>query len=105
MLSSATTFRKELTCPSTETLLSYQEAALEKERANLIAAHLEGCEFCGAELQLLTDHVPAEAQCAFTEIPLNLRRLAESPLNGCCFNLENYIGAAYEKSPLTLTDA
>lgn len=105
MLANAITFRKELTCPSAETLLAYHEAALEKERRAVIAAHLKRCEFCGAELQLLKEHEPVEAHCAYTEIPLNLRRLAESLLDGCCFNLENYIGAGYEKSPLTLTDA
>jgi hypothetical protein len=105
MLSSTITFRKELTCPSAESLLAYHEAALENAHGVWIATHLAACEFCGAELHLLKEHVPVEAHCTSTEIPLNLRRLAESLLDGCCFNLENYIGAGYEKSPLTLTDA
>jgi hypothetical protein len=71
-----------------------------------VASHLYECDFCGAELQMLTEHEPPEQQeCAIADMPLNLRWLAESLLSANPLSLESLAGAAYEKERLTLTDA
>jgi hypothetical protein len=71
-----------------------------------VASHLDECDFCGAELQLLTEHRPTDAEeCALTDMPPHLRWLAESLLSANLLNLESLAGTVYEKERLTLTDA
>jgi hypothetical protein len=85
----------------------YRTCELGAERMVRVASHLEECDFCGAELQLLTDHTPAgpEEQCVVTAMPANLRWLAETLLGAVPLNLESLAEPAYEKERLTLTDA
>jgi hypothetical protein len=76
------------------------------ERMVWVASHLDECDFCGAELQLLTEHAPVkEEECALADMPLNLRWLAESLLSADLLHLESLSGTVYEKERLTLTDA
>jgi hypothetical protein len=103
--SSVTLFCKQATCPSSETLLAYRNPGLAAEQRACVALHLAACDFCGAELQLLTEHAPASEDYCFAAIPLSLRRLAEALLSASPLHLEIFVGAAYEKEPLTLTDA
>ena len=103
--SSVTLFCKQATCPSSEMLFSYRSLALAAEQRAWVASHLAACDFCGAELQLLTEHSPASEDYCFAAIPLSLRRLAEALLCRGPLNLEILVGTAYEKEPLTLTDA
>ncbi|MDT4895769.1 MAG: hypothetical protein QOH25_846 [Acidobacteriota bacterium] len=106
MILSAITFCKRATCPSSEILLSYRTCGLAAERMVWVAAHLDECDFCGAELQLLTEHAPAPAEeCALADMPPHLRWLAESLLSASLLNLESLAGPVYEKERLTLTDA
>ena len=71
-----------------------------------VASHLDKCDFCGAEFQLLTEHAPAEEEeCAISDMPLNLRWLAKSILSADLLGLESLVGTIYEKERLTLTDA
>ncbi|HKQ50884.1 MAG TPA: hypothetical protein VJT74_00850 [Pyrinomonadaceae bacterium] len=71
-----------------------------------MASHLGECDFCGAELQLLTNHTPPEQEeCVIAAMPANLRWLAEKLLGAVPLNLESFIEPAYEKERLTLTDA
>jgi hypothetical protein len=86
-------------------LLCYRTNDLPTEQRIWIASHLCSCEFCGAELQLLTEHRPVEEECPAAEMPLNLRYLAEALLSRDLNCVEIYTEAAYEKAPLTLTDA
>jgi hypothetical protein len=85
----------------------YRTRELGAERMVRVASHLDECDFCGAELQLLTDHTPAalEEQCVVTAMPANLRWLAETLLGAVPLNLESFAEPAYEKERLTLTDA
>ncbi len=103
--SSLMLFCKQATCPSSEMMLSYQRAALATERREWIASHLAACDFCGAELQLLTEHSPLEEEYVLVDIPLSLRRLAEALLGGGLLNQETFAETVYEKERLTLTDA
>ncbi len=109
-LSSATKFYKQANCPASETLLKYYSARLAAEQRVLIAKHLDGCDFCGAELQLLVQHPPRRDYHApkAAKMPLNLRYLAEALLARDTLSLAavSFAGVTiYEKAPLTLTDA
>ena len=99
-----TTFCKQLTCPSSETLLSYGAAALANEMKTHVKTHLAGCDFCGAELQLLTSHPPATVErYEQTKMPAPLRYLAESLLKaGSLLRMESFAEAVYDKERLTL---
>ncbi len=106
--SSTAEFRKLKTCPSAETLLLYRDTGLALERQKKIAAHLNSCDFCGAEMQLLSRHrrlpkcaVPVKA----IEMPLSLRRLAEDLIGEPSLNRARFIETIYEIDRLTLTDA
>jgi hypothetical protein len=103
--SSIIVFGKQATCPSSETLLSYQRAGLTSDERASVAAHLAACDFCGAEFQLLTRHSATGEKYVLTNIPLNLRRLAEALLGCGQFKLEHIAETAFEKERLTLTDA
>jgi hypothetical protein len=74
----ATAFRKRVSCPSSETLLAWSH--LSYEDSSRIDSHLAICDFCNAELQLLTFHHSDPEEYAFAEMPTPLRRLAEGLL-------------------------
>ena len=72
-------FQKEVACPSSNLLLSFLAAALSTDVATLVKTHLAGCEFCSAELMLLTHHRQLGKPPKKTpDLPINLRILAES---------------------------
>ena len=75
-----TAFRKRVSCPSSQTLVAFRRSRLGHEYNARIETHLATCDFCNAELQLLTFHDsdPEEYTCA--EMPAPLRRLAEGLL-------------------------
>jgi len=98
-------FCKQTSCPSSESLLCYDTEELSAEQRTWIASHLSACEFCGAELQLLSAHRPTEEECPVAEMPANLRHLAEAILGRSLNRVEIFTEVAYEKAPLTLTDA
>jgi hypothetical protein len=98
-------FCKQLTCPSTDTLLSYGAAGLASELKAHVATHLAGCDFCGAELQLLTRHAPAANVEHYerAKMPAPLRYLAESLLRaGNILRMESFAEAVYDKERLTV---
>ncbi|MFN2454902.1 MAG: hypothetical protein ABR577_11845 [Pyrinomonadaceae bacterium] len=106
----ATKFYKQLTCPASETLLSYRALDLAHDQRKWVAKHLTACEFCGAEFQLLSEHPPydeCEMPAQTAAMPKSLRYLAEAILAGntpqAAANL--FAGILLERSPLTLTDA
>jgi hypothetical protein len=71
-----------------------------------VAEHLDECDFCGAELQLLTEHAPLEdEECKAVEMPSSLRCLAQSLLTANWLHIESLGETAFEKERLTLTDA
>lgn len=71
------TFRKTATCPASELLLAYRRHQLAIRELLEIELHLRGCDFCSAELQLLSRHRPLADSSAAEEIPIRLRRLAD----------------------------
>jgi len=95
-------FRKLKTCPPAETLLLYGEATLVRDATGQLAAHLSSCDFCDAELQLLSRFAPAaKPQFVPVKMPWALYRLAKELLALSTRAVE----VAYERDNLTLTDA
>jgi len=79
--STAKSFSKELACPSSKLLLSFQQQALAPEINFLVKHHLAGCDFCFCEIPLLAFYKqPKKGECRPPELPINLRVLAESIL-------------------------
>ena len=77
----ATLFCKRASCPSSQSLLAYNRTLLGLHQTLEIEAHLAACDFCNAELQLLTRHYDSVDEDQVAEMPAQLRRLAESLLN------------------------
>ncbi|HEV2706427.1 MAG TPA: hypothetical protein VGV59_10920 [Pyrinomonadaceae bacterium] len=107
--SSTAEFRKLKTCPTAEVLLLYKDARLASVRQRAVDAHLATCDFCGAELQLLSRHwtrsAVRRAASVAIEMPSNLRRLAEDILTSPSLNRARFIETLCELDRLTLTDA
>ena len=105
--SSTARFRKLKTCPSAEVLVLYKEAGLAIERQQKVAAHLGVCDFCEAEMQLLSLHLTRAATAAVntTDMPCNLRRLAEDLMDEPSLNRARFVETIHEIDRLTLTDA
>ena len=49
-------FLKQRACPSAEQLLAYSWGGLSPLDRARVSAHCAACDFCNAELQLLTQH-------------------------------------------------
>lgn len=75
-----TLFRKRVSCPSAQILLAFLGSRLGYDENERIEVHLLTCDFCNAELQLLTLHRSDAEEYAFAEMPAQLRRLAEGLL-------------------------
>ena len=102
--SSTARFRKLRTCPHTETLLSFNTDA----PAGRVAEHVGTCDFCGAEVQLLSRHAPPADTLPFAAplaMPDPLRRLAEDLLAEPSYNRARFAESLMEIERLTLTDA
>ena len=77
-----TLFHKKVGCPSSQSLLEYDQSHLACAHSLRIEAHLAYCDFCNAELQLLTRYQDTQDEDSFAELPLHLRGLAERLLHG-----------------------
>ena len=74
-------FRKLRICPQAETLLTIFSAGA--PRGGRVAEHVRSCDFCGAEVQLLSRHASPAGTLPFAAtlaMPAPLRRLAEDIL-------------------------
>lgn len=76
-----TSFRKTAACPSESLLVSYKCEKLSRKNMTLVESHLVTCDFCSAEMPLLSFYAqPRRGECKAPDIPMNLRILAESLL-------------------------
>ena len=101
-----TSFCKQVTCPSSATLLSYRKFGLGTALNAQVTEHLDACDFCCAELQLLAECPQVDEDFSKPEaIPLPLRRLAEEILAGSFLTADMFSESCFEKARLTLTDA
>src|SRR5260370_12225426 len=73
----ASLFNKKIGCHSSQRLVDYHESRLGADQISRVENHLANCDFCNAELQLLTRHLNHGDECSFAEMPVQLRRLAE----------------------------
>jgi len=73
-------FCKTARCPASQILLRYRRHRLPKADRAAIEIHLHACDFCSAELQLLTCHRNEIEHYTSVEIPEQLRMLAEDLL-------------------------
>lgn len=99
-------FCKHKTCPSADVLLSYARATLAGELRQQLTAHLADCDFCDAELYLLSRFPPTEAAvCPTVKIPSALYRLAKDLLSVSTNAAGRAVEILYERERLSLTDA
>lgn len=99
---STAAFCKLKSCPPAETLLLFRDATFAGEAGGRVAAHLSECDFCAAELQLLSRFAPSgPPQVRPAKMPWALYRLAKDLLALPARAVE----AARERERLTLTDA
>ena len=73
-------FCKTARCPTSQALLAYHRSALATADHVYIQDHLACCDFCSAEVQLLTQYGNDIEEYSFAEMPVLLRRLAEDLL-------------------------
>jgi hypothetical protein len=103
---STATFRKRKTCPSSEVLLLYSDRTLVAAARPAVAEHVSACDFCGAELQLLSKFAPRTPPTHQpARMPWHLYRLAKDLLTLSASDLARSVGALYEAGNLSLTDA
>jgi len=76
----ASLFRKTAGCPTSQALLAYRRSLMRSNQLVYIENHLGSCDFCSAELQLLTRYRNEAEEYSFAEMPVQLRRLAEDLL-------------------------
>jgi hypothetical protein len=74
-------FRKDATCPASQSLLDFQKHELSNEESDTIRNHLTACEFCAAEVEFYARFPQSEVVCAETKIPAPLYQLAEALLS------------------------
>ena len=99
-------FCKHKTCPSAEMLLSYTRATLAREQRQQLTAHLDACDFCDAELHLLSKFPPVGAATyPSVKIPFALYRLAKDLLSVSTNAAGRAVEILYERERLSLTDA
>ena len=96
-------FRKLRTCPQTETLLTFCRGARTAGRAGRVAEHVESCDFCGAEVQMLSRHAPPAVALPpdAHALPTHLRRLAEDLLAEPSYNRARFAESLLEVERLT----
>jgi hypothetical protein len=68
-------FSKRRDCPLSETLLAYAGRTLPPLKRQSVRLHLAKCDFCGAELQLLSSQAPAAETPRVPEAPVPLSLL------------------------------
>jgi hypothetical protein len=87
-------------------LLSYTRAALTVELRQQLTAHLAICDFCDAELHLLSKFPPnGAAVYTSVKVPFALYRLAKDLLCVSTNAAGRAVEILYERERLSLTDA
>ena len=104
--SSTAPFCKLRTCPTSETLLLYHDAALARDATGEVTEHLTDCDFCGAELHLLSRFRPTEPLVIRpARMPWPLYRLARDLFAASARAATRAAAHIYDRDRLTLTDA
>jgi hypothetical protein len=96
-------FEKSRRCPSSDLLLSYHRPDFSAEQTPRIASHLATCDFCAAELQLLSKYPAVEPVCEGAVMPPDLGALATALLTKDNSETEILLFKVYRKDPQDLT--
>jgi hypothetical protein len=99
------TFCKSPKCTSSETLLSFQKGEISGKASQKIEKHLEGCEFCAAEVEFYNRYPQSEEIAATVEIPIPLYELAKALLSNKKKGSEMLDQLASENETLHLKEA
>jgi hypothetical protein len=87
-------------------LLSYTRATLARELRRQLTAHVEACDFCDAELYLLSKFPPTGAiRYGAVKLPFALYRLAKDLLSASTSVAGRGVEIFYERERVSLTDA
>ena len=74
-------FCKNVSCPASQKLLSFQKGEVLVEEGKIISGHLAACEFCAAEVEFYAHYPQSEEELvAKVEIPVPLFELASALL-------------------------
>ena len=65
-------FRKQITCPSSETLLEYSEQSLSPLASERVRRHLSRCDFCDAEQRFLSRYRPLDEASPSATMPAHM---------------------------------
>jgi hypothetical protein len=103
-----TEFKKQRHCPSSQVLVSYHQHNLATWQTSPVTSHLAKCDFCAAELQLLSKFSLAEPCNESPVMPAHLRALARALLTRDSLLLSGVVangrkssaGLAFGKAPL-----
>ena len=74
-------FRKNLNCPASQGLLSYQKGEISVRERERIMIHLRFCEFCTSEVEFYQHYPQSEEAIENSDIPRPLYELAEALLS------------------------
>jgi hypothetical protein len=87
--------------------LNYRRGIHAVAARDALSTHVAACDFCGAEMQLLSRFPPPASTLPPTilRIPAGLRRLAEDLLAAPSLNRARFAESILEIERLTLTDA
>ena len=96
-------FEKSRRCPSSDLLLSYYRSDFSADQTPPIASHLATCDFCAAELQLLSKYPAVEPLCEGAVMPPDLGALAAALLTKDNFETETLLREVYRKDTQELT--
>jgi len=94
---------KKRCCLSSDILPSYHRFDLAAEQKPRIASHLASCDFCAAELQLLSNHPAVEQLQEGRVLPPDLGALATAILTEDSYKTEKLLFQIYRKDALDLT--
>ena len=73
-------FAKAASCPSADVLVAFSKSSLVPAQTQSVLAHLNHCDFCRAELQLLKKFPCQPERVAVVPMPQSLRVFAEAIL-------------------------
>ena len=97
-------FGKGRRCPSSQILLSCYRSSLSAKQASRIAFHLASCDFCAAELQLLSRYPLAEGPCEPATMPLHLAGLAKALMTKDRHSTDALLFRIYGTEPLAFNN-
>ena len=91
-------FQKKRCYLSSDILASNRRADLAAEQTPRIASHLSSCDFCAAELQLLSNHPAVEQLQEGRVLPPDLGALATAILTEDSYKTESWLFRFTEKT-------